>query len=122
MIDGEPESDLIPLQSYGVFLSYYLSNDTFAGATYLAYALVGGLSIGAALLLSPLATYTTARFGTRFTLLAGAILEAVSLIGASFARSTWQLFLSQVSPFPHPTLAPALVTFTAFPLTNATDV
>ncbi|MCJ1330040.1 Tubulin beta chain (Beta tubulin) [Thelotrema lepadinum] len=81
--------------SYGVFLAYYLSNDVFAGATYLDYAMVGGLSVAVAMLISPLATWSTRRFGTRVTLLTGVFFETLSLITASFTREIWQLFLSQ---------------------------
>lgn len=86
-------------RSYGVFLSYYLSNNVFAGASYLDYAFVGGLSIAAAMLISPLATYTTKRFGTRTTLLTGVFFETLSLITASFANQIWHLFLSQGACF-----------------------
>ncbi|KAF1984711.1 putative MFS transporter [Aulographum hederae CBS 113979] len=81
--------------SYGVFLAYYLANDTFPGSTRLDYAFVGGLSISMALLVSPIATSTTRLFGTRTTLLLGVFLETLSLIGASFATEIWHLFLSQ---------------------------
>lgn len=74
---------------------YYLSDDVFVGATYLDFAIVGGLSIAAAMLISPLATWTTRRFGTRFTLLTGVFFETLSLITASFTQEIWQLFLSQ---------------------------
>ena len=90
-----PKSLIASLESYGIFLSYYLSNEVFPGASYLEYAFVGGLSITAALLISPLATYTTRRFRTRTTLLVGVFFETLSLIGASFATTIWQLFLSQ---------------------------
>ncbi|KAI9722811.1 MAG: hypothetical protein M1828_004507 [Chrysothrix sp. TS-e1954] len=81
--------------SYGVFLAYYLDNDTFPGATYLDFAFVGGLSISMALLVAPIATNVTRLFGTRTTLLTGVFFETVSLIGASFAKEIWHLFLSQ---------------------------
>ncbi|KAF2661419.1 MFS general substrate transporter [Lophiostoma macrostomum CBS 122681] len=81
--------------SYGVFLAYYLANNVFPGATRLEYAFVGGLSISQALMVSPLATLTTRLWGTRTTLLIGVFFETISLIGASFATSIWQLFLSQ---------------------------
>ncbi|KAF2209276.1 hypothetical protein CERZMDRAFT_100481 [Cercospora zeae-maydis SCOH1-5] len=81
--------------SYGVFLAHYLANDTFAGATYLQYAFVGSLSISLAMLVSPVATMSVQSFGTKTTLFTGVVLEAVSLIGASFATEIWQLFLSQ---------------------------
>ncbi|EEA24945.1 conserved hypothetical protein [Talaromyces marneffei ATCC 18224] len=83
------------VESYGVFLSYYLTSNTFPGSTYIDYALVSGLSISQALLISPLVTYTTRSYGTRTSLYIGACLEALSLVGASFSNSIWQLFLSQ---------------------------
>ncbi|EME50080.1 hypothetical protein DOTSEDRAFT_68815 [Dothistroma septosporum NZE10] len=81
--------------SYGVFLAHYLRTNTFPGATYLEFAFVGGLSISMAMLVSPVATLTTRHYGTKTTLFIGVILEAGSLIGASFAYKIWQLFLSQ---------------------------
>lgn len=81
--------------SYGVFLAYYLSTDTYPGATYLQYAFVGGLSISCAMLVSPLATLSTNYFGTHVTLSFGTALEVAGLIGASFAYNIWHLFLSQ---------------------------
>lgn len=47
------------------------------------------------MLVSPLATFTTRMYGTRTTLFLGIALETASLIGASFASTIWQLFLSQ---------------------------
>lgn len=81
--------------SYGVFLAWYLSHNTFPGATPLEYAFVGSLSISCAMLISPVATTTTRLFGTRTTMSIGVCLESASLIGASFAHTIWQLFLSQ---------------------------
>ncbi|EGP91942.1 unnamed protein product [Zymoseptoria tritici ST99CH_1A5] len=81
--------------SYGVFLAHYLRNNTFPGAGRLSYAFVGSLSISTAMLISPCATITTRKYGTRTTLFIGIVLECASLIGASFAKTIWQLFLSQ---------------------------
>lgn len=46
-------------------------------------------------LISPIATISTRKFGTRVTLLIGVFFETLALIGASFAKETWHLFLSQ---------------------------
>jgi MFS family permease len=81
--------------AYAVFLAYYLANNVFPGATPLQYAFVGGLSISQALVVSPIATWTTRLFSTRTTLLIGVFFEATSFIGASFATEMWHLFLSQ---------------------------
>ncbi|OAA32474.1 Major facilitator superfamily domain, general substrate transporter [Moelleriella libera RCEF 2490] len=81
--------------SYGVFLAHYLEEQTFPGATPLEYAFVGSLSISGALLVSPIATTCVRRFGTKPTMLAGVVVEAASLICASFASRIWHLFLTQ---------------------------
>lgn len=52
-----------------------------------------------ALLVAPLATAVTGRFGTRATRNIGAVFQFASLIGASFATKLWQLFLSQALCF-----------------------
>ncbi|KAL8841718.1 MAG: hypothetical protein Q9176_003113 [Flavoplaca citrina] len=88
-------STLTVNSSYGVFLAYYLNNNYYPGATALHFAFVGGLSISQALLVSPLATITTRSYGTNATLFIGVFLETLALIGASFTREIWQLFLSQ---------------------------
>lgn len=78
-----------------MFLAHYIATTVYPGATYLEFAFVGGLSISQALLISPLATYTTRVCGTRTTLLLGVFFQTLALIGASFAKQIWQLFLSQ---------------------------
>ncbi|CAN9191062.1 unnamed protein product [Alternaria alternata] len=57
--------------AYAVFLAHYLSTSAFPGATPLQYAFIGGLSISQALIVSPVATLTTRRWGTRTTLFIG---------------------------------------------------
>ncbi|KAL1792184.1 hypothetical protein ACET3X_009935 [Alternaria dauci] len=74
--------------AYAVFLAHYLSTSTFPGATPLQYAFIGGLSISQALIVSPVATLTTRKWGTRTTLFIGVGFETVSFIGASFAITT----------------------------------
>lgn len=82
-------------QSWAVFLAHYLSNSTFPGATELQYALIGGLSISQALLVSPLVSLSNRKLGTRPTLLIGTVLVFGSMLSASFATKIWHLFLSQ---------------------------
>jgi len=59
------------------------------------YAMVGGLTLAFAMLSSPVGTFLTRNYGSRVTLLIGCVLQAISLIGASFATRIWHLFLSQ---------------------------
>lgn len=79
--------------SYGVFLAHYLANNTFPGASYLEYAFVGSLSISCAMLVSPLATFTTRVYGTRTTLFLGIALETASLIGGFFRQQDLAIIL-----------------------------
>lgn len=81
--------------SYGVFLSYYIANNTFPGASRLDYAFVGGLSISQAMFVPPVAMLSIQYFGTRITLLIGVFFQTLSLIGASFATKLVYLILSQ---------------------------
>ena len=48
-----------------------------------------------AMLISPVATILIGFKGTQITLLVGVFFETLSLIGASFAKKIWHLFLSQ---------------------------
>ena len=82
-------------QAWGVFLAYYMVKLTFPGTTHLEYALIGGLSISQALLVSPLVASSNLRFGPRITLLVGTALVHLSLLRAVFATEIWHLFLSQ---------------------------
>lgn len=81
--------------AWGVFLAYYLSASTFANASHLEYALIGGLSISQALMVTPFVAISNERFGTRSTLIIGTVLVAASMLTSSFATQVWQLFLSQ---------------------------
>ncbi|KAH8664726.1 major facilitator superfamily domain-containing protein [Xylariales sp. PMI_506] len=81
--------------SWAVILAYFSSNDTHPGATHLEYALIGGLSISQALMISPLVHKCQARLGVRTCIVAGAVLEFLALLASSYARTVWQLFLAQ---------------------------
>ncbi|KAF5583573.1 major facilitator superfamily transporter (Mch2) [Fusarium pseudocircinatum] len=81
--------------AYAVFLAHYLTSDTFPGSTPLQYAFVGSLSLTFLFLVSPIATYSTQRYGIRPTMMVGVVLETISFIAASFATQMWHLFLTQ---------------------------
>ncbi|KAK5168845.1 uncharacterized protein LTR77_006154 [Saxophila tyrrhenica] len=81
--------------SYGVFLSYYLENSFFEGATALDYAFIGGLEFGACMLISPACTILTREFGRSAVMTVGVFTMAGGYIAASFAEQIWQLYLTQ---------------------------
>ncbi|KAL1306614.1 hypothetical protein AAFC00_005295 [Neodothiora populina] len=81
--------------SYGVYLSYYLANDTFHDATSFDYAVIGGLEFAVALFIAPLVTITTRTLGTRFTMSIGVLVHACGFIAASFATKISHLYATQ---------------------------
>ncbi|ODV60187.1 MCT family MFS transporter, partial [Ascoidea rubescens DSM 1968] len=81
--------------SFGVFLSYYINNNTFDGATKYDFALIGGIIVLLAQILAPVAMLSTQIFGFYETLFLGVFLQALGYISSSFATQIWQLYLSQ---------------------------
>lgn len=69
--------------AWGVFLAHFLSRSLFEDATHLRYALIGGLSISQALLVSTVAAKINAKLGIRFSLLLGTLLVSASMLAAS---------------------------------------
>lgn len=78
-----------------MYLSHYLSEDYFPGATALDYAFIGGIEFGAALLISPLCTILTREIGRKYVMSAGVVMISGGYIAASFATEIWQLYLTQ---------------------------
>ncbi|KAN0095783.1 major facilitator superfamily transporter [Hyaloscypha variabilis] len=81
--------------SYAVFLAYYLSHNTFPGATSLDFAMIGGISFSFAFLIAPIVNICVALLGSRPTLFIGVFFQTAAFIGASFATEIWHLYLSQ---------------------------
>lgn len=82
-------------KSFGVYLSEYLSTRRFPEARPFDYGYIGGLNFTFAMLLAPLATYLTRRFGMRPVMLTGSLLQCSGYVAASFAERIWHLYLSQ---------------------------
>jgi hypothetical protein len=83
------------IASYGVYLAYYLANDVFPGATPLDYAYIGGLNFGISMIVASPVTYLTRIWGTHIPMFLGVAMMTGGFIAASFARSIWQLYLTQ---------------------------
>ncbi|KAJ9663815.1 hypothetical protein H2198_000575 [Neophaeococcomyces mojaviensis] len=81
--------------SYGVYLSYYLTNNIFVGASDIDYAFVGGSNFAAALITGPAVNALLRKFGTRPVMFGGCAFWALGWITASWAHTLWQLVLSQ---------------------------
>ncbi|CAK7897837.1 probable transporter Mch2p [[Candida] anglica] len=80
---------------YGVFLSYYISANTFHGATEYDYALIGGLVVCLAQIFAPLVVLAYKMFGPRYIFFFGIVLQTVGYMLASISTKIWQLYLTQ---------------------------
>ncbi len=82
-------------QAYGIYLSHYLAGDIFPEASTWDYAFIGGFNFSIAMLIAPMVTILTRRFGIHRTMLAGLVFQSGGFIAASFATRIWQLHISQ---------------------------
>jgi hypothetical protein len=82
------------VSSYGVYLSYYLSDNTFPEARPLDYAFVVGLSFGAAMLAAPFVTAIIRMWGIKAALYPGTLMIGGGFVAASVASRIWHLYLT----------------------------
>lgn len=80
---------------YGVFLNYYLSSNSFPGATPYDYALIGGIVVFLAQVLAPLSVLGYKMFGFYTLSYCGIVIQTCGYILASFATELWQIYLTQ---------------------------
>ena len=78
-----------------MYLSYYISHDTFHGASDLDFTFVGGANFAAAMLCAPFVNICTRILGTNRPMYLGCFLFAGGFVAASFATEFWHLILSQ---------------------------
>ena len=83
------------VQAYGIYLSHYLAEDTFPEASTWDYAFIGGFNFSIAMLIAPIVTVLTRKFGTHRTMIAGLVLQCGGFTAASSATRIWQLHISQ---------------------------
>lgn len=76
-------------------MQWFLSNRDAIGGTSLDYALIGGLAASQSCLIAPLATLIHRKFGLKPTMGLGVLCSTAGLLGASWSKEVWQLYLSQ---------------------------
>jgi hypothetical protein len=86
---------MLRLQSYGVYLSYYLSNQKYPEARAIDFAFIGGLNFAVAMLVAPLVTGIVHRYEIHLPMSLGILMFGIAYISASFSHRIWQLYLSQ---------------------------
>jgi predicted MFS family arabinose efflux permease len=67
----------------------------FRDATPWDFAFIGGFNFSIAMLVAPLVTVLTRKYGMHVVMLTGALLECGGFIAASFASRIWHLHISQ---------------------------
>lgn len=81
--------------SFGVFLSNFMSSNTYPNARDVDFAFVGGLSFGIGLVASPIPSTLIKYYPYQYVILVGSFIQSGGLIGASFTTRIWQLYLTQ---------------------------
>ena len=78
-----------------MYLSYYIDNDVFSGASDLDYTFIGGVNFACAMLSGPIVNLCIRKTGTHFPMYCGCIMFAGGFVAASFATEFWHLILTQ---------------------------
>lgn len=81
--------------AFGVFLNFYLNNGTFPEATEYDYALIGGIVVCLANILSPFSALLYKVFGFKVVCFIGIVFQTAGWILASFSKRIWHLYLTQ---------------------------
>ncbi|EER32518.1 hypothetical protein CTRG_04189 [Candida tropicalis MYA-3404] len=80
---------------FAIYFSAYLSENTFAGATKIDYAYIGGIAFGVGTVFSPVINVLLGKIGFRGVLIIGNCLQFTALMLASWSTKLWQLYLTQ---------------------------
>lgn len=83
------------VSAYGIYLSHYLDKKMFPSASTWDYAFIGGFNFSIAMLVAPLVTILTRKYGIHVIMSIGSLLQCTAYVSASFATQIWQLHLSQ---------------------------
>lgn len=81
--------------SFGVFLNYYTSTNSFPGATSYDFALIGGIVVFLAQFLAPISGLGIRYLGQMPILLIGLILQFLGYLLASFSTQLWEIYCCQ---------------------------
>ncbi|KAI1313465.1 hypothetical protein EDD11_002525 [Mortierella claussenii] len=81
--------------SWGVYQQYYVESNTFPGATLSQISWSGGIGSASVFLTTPFQTLMVAKFGLRRVIMAGILVSGAGMISGSFAKTLWQLYLTQ---------------------------
>ena len=77
-----------------IYLSFFIQNEQYPGATDLQYTFVVGMSFGLTLLIAPLANYLSKRYHFKVPMVLGISLFSGAYLAAAFTTQIWQLFVT----------------------------
>ncbi|CAL9727897.1 hypothetical protein MOUN0_B02938 [Monosporozyma unispora] len=81
--------------AFGVFLSYYLNNGVYKGASKYDYAIIAGLTVFLGQGACPIAILVMRVIGMKPTMLIGSFLLLSGFLLAAFTTRLWELYLTQ---------------------------
>lgn len=81
--------------AFGVFLNYYLTTNSFPGATQYDFALMGGVIVFLAQILAPMTVLLVRIFGQTPVHLTGICLQTLGYFLAAECTKLWQVFLCE---------------------------
>lgn len=81
--------------AFGVFLNFYMTNDSFKGADQYDFALIGGIVVFLAQFLAPLSIFCVRVFGPTPVHLTGVAIQTVAYFLAAQCTQLWQIYLCQ---------------------------
>lgn len=81
--------------AFGVFLNYYMTSDSFPGASKYDFALIGGLVVFLAQILAPISAVLVRVFGQTPVHIVGVVFQTVAYFLAAECKKKWQIYLCQ---------------------------
>lgn len=81
--------------AFGVFLNFYMTHDSFPGATEYDFALIGGMVVFLAQILAPVVVTAVRTFGLTVVNVTGVVLQTIAYFLAAQCTQLWQIYLCQ---------------------------
>lgn len=81
--------------TFGIYISFWLNNDTYAGADPTNYALSSSLLLFVSMFLTGFSMVTKYVIGLKATVAVGACLQFLGFMLCSYSTKLWQLYLTQ---------------------------
>ncbi|VEU22158.1 DEKNAAC103169 [Brettanomyces naardenensis] len=81
--------------AYALYLQDYINNYIFPGSREISFAVIGGLTFGSGVILSPFINYFVGMIGLKPAILVGTLVQFLGVLLASYATKLWHLYCTQ---------------------------